>query len=1319
MLPFLMRFCGCLLIFFPPLFLSAFGSHQSLWPAVNCKLTKIGNDYLGNVDKTLSGKICENWSRAFSENELKDFQFPEGSAKAAKNFCRNPDGDERGPWCFVLAGQREYCNVPFCNTEENCRLTGVGQEYQGSVSTSVSGNKCQHWKFEDLSDTNSCANPTGSSLGPWCFVQNLDTNLVEMEPCDVPICDFPMCSFVISASEFSHFVELGGRKRLQFRFKAWDASLQNMQSAVRILLSSTPHLQGNKGFQLEIKPAHLGGGLTLQRWTPTSDGKSKNGLFAHWGGHHLKMGVSGSWWSEIWIEWDEAEIRAGLNADFVSLDIGEEKLRFYSLAGLPSMWQSTPESCCETHATSPLGFSPIWFISSGTEGFELDMRIRAFSSPVLQLHSSPQADDSLGHLEIFLEDLLEDKVFWVKNSVRRLIADKKREFPLFTEFSNWQHFKLRSLGSELELLSSDETIFKFRDSRVSGLRWFSIGSNGTFALWKIGACKVSNAAEEQHREWCKQDSVGFGYEGTQSASARGFPCLPWTHPRVDGALQDAALFPDASLEDASNFCRNPDRRSSGPWCYTTEKYFPPKSCGIRDCQLDNCRKAGTGNDFMGTLNVTFGQKSCQKWSTMYPHVINFELLRPENFPEGSVEGASNFCRNPSKAIIGSYCFTTDPTVRVDACKVPSCHKDIIDSQTLIVKGRGERGQNSVFMTPEWRENKLHFHVKQWDPHVPDGLVIFLRPFKGETLLKLVIGADKNSAVKLFHSSPKSGEVLVYQKRVSHVVSVSNWASFKLHVNPEKLQFGFQSHPFPFMEWNGDEANHPLFSPVYLNFATEFGGPVGLNLPSKECLTFHEEGEEGSIFPYMVGQRAHLFLPTNLWRDDLTRPKKLDIFIKGLPKSKFSVAFSTLGDFQNGYDLIHFTTNTISFSYITNEEFFFRHITIRYTGAELLIETDDPLLSVKWTHNQAIMWYIFSTAATGNVVWSANCSPQDVDRVRDGDWSQWGEWRCSAACGGGHGLRERTCSAPRPSVLGKFCKGHSMQSGACNEQPCGEVSISTKRRMRAFYNSAAHSFKRRPGQALNFSCNPPFLGSVFNEMALGKEAAAMAWSNSEGILTNNKETNISRFYMENLSAKDTGLYSLVVLRPSDPNAISTACFFTLAVWREAKVHANERLALEDNVGDLPLLYRALTVKWVKGDEVVKNFALNPDVQAHSLVIETVRPEHSGEWSCFVTQHDLGLVWITAWYNIHVLPPKTLGLFSAQHSLLSMVFEPITFLFGDMLALPVFVLLCVTTPFLLLLTLVRFCLRETHSYLPASGSSAKFLMTSDLVSFNPRD
>lgn len=107
----------------------------------NCKLTNAGVNYLGNLSETQTGSRCWRWD---TFKGLTDDNFPDLSVKKARNFCRNPNYDPNGPWCYISSDKqkKESCNIPLCSSD--CRLTGPGMEYSGTVSFSAS-KRCELW----------------------------------------------------------------------------------------------------------------------------------------------------------------------------------------------------------------------------------------------------------------------------------------------------------------------------------------------------------------------------------------------------------------------------------------------------------------------------------------------------------------------------------------------------------------------------------------------------------------------------------------------------------------------------------------------------------------------------------------------------------------------------------------------------------------------------------------------------------------------------------------------------------------------------------------------------------------------------------------------------------------------------------------------------------------------------------------------------------------------------------------------------------------------------------------------------------------------
>lgn len=73
---------------------------------------------------------------------------------------------------------------------------------------------------------------------------------------------------------------------------------------------------------------------------------------------------------------------------------------------------------------------------------------------------------------------------------------------------------------------------------------------------------------------CQTVKGARGYVGTQSTTKHGHTCQRWDRQEPQNHLQDAksndaAYFPDNTLAEASNYCRNPTG-DTDLWCYITD-----------------------------------------------------------------------------------------------------------------------------------------------------------------------------------------------------------------------------------------------------------------------------------------------------------------------------------------------------------------------------------------------------------------------------------------------------------------------------------------------------------------------------------------------------------------------------------------------------------------------------------------------------------------------------------------------------------------------------------------------------------------------------
>ncbi|XP_024408004.2 plasminogen [Desmodus rotundus] len=158
-----------------------------------------GRNYRGLVSKTKKGLTCQKWNDT-SPHVPKYSPTKNPSEGLEGNYCRNPDGDEKGPWCYTTdpATRFDYCEITEC--EDEC-MHCSGENYKGKTAKTMSGLECQAWdsqtphahgyfpsKFPNKNlDMNYCRNPDREPR-PWCFT--MDPNK-RWEFCDIPRCTTP------------------------------------------------------------------------------------------------------------------------------------------------------------------------------------------------------------------------------------------------------------------------------------------------------------------------------------------------------------------------------------------------------------------------------------------------------------------------------------------------------------------------------------------------------------------------------------------------------------------------------------------------------------------------------------------------------------------------------------------------------------------------------------------------------------------------------------------------------------------------------------------------------------------------------------------------------------------------------------------------------------------------------------------------------------------------------------------------------------------------------------------------------------------------
>ncbi|KAM8722380.1 prothrombin [Acanthopagrus schlegelii] len=202
-----------------------------------------GVSYAGNVNITESGIQCQHWSSSFPHPIIREFNASEPGSILHENFCRNPDNQADGPWCYtknpVIVKQK--CKVPKCGepfvpttvAPEPVRtgecLPNYGVDYVGDLAVTVGGHTCLLWSSPEATalsqdkefipevglPANKCRNPDNDPEGPWCYVK-VNGN-VTLDYCDLYLCEESLVDDLLTTeTEGRERSVLGPAKKLLF-----------------------------------------------------------------------------------------------------------------------------------------------------------------------------------------------------------------------------------------------------------------------------------------------------------------------------------------------------------------------------------------------------------------------------------------------------------------------------------------------------------------------------------------------------------------------------------------------------------------------------------------------------------------------------------------------------------------------------------------------------------------------------------------------------------------------------------------------------------------------------------------------------------------------------------------------------------------------------------------------------------------------------------------------------------------------------------------------------------------------------------------------
>ncbi|KAK7475704.1 hypothetical protein BaRGS_00033075 [Batillaria attramentaria] len=616
-----------------------FGRNRDGGRAFECLQSNNGLDYKGNVNFTATGRTCLSWDAA--PTILSADLFPDASLADVGNKCRNPIGYVRdGPWCFInnTDADWELCVIRQCS--EWCYFNGGLFDYAGEMNTTSKGT-CLAWpndtdkgliRAQDFSDNsmdhNFCRNPDRSEARPWCYVNDACKERVKctkVQSCGAVVIRGGQAVAVAAWVKECYNPSTRSITTFNTSETAYkEECLSVMQSAVTATCFGNDTLSGNPvAVNIECEtclyPRPVPG-LFVDGSRPYEVGS--NALYKCPRGQvigNITCVAAGNW----------SEVNFTLSDCYGTCPPPPDLPRLTAPNVLYKAGQSVTYTCRD-------GLYPIGGDTTVTCILDEVQNASVWSNiPEEGLQCEDlSAESILGSVHV---DVL-------KNQSAKFCGET-------SDLNNITYITCTRapVGNGVRIQLSHDS-----------------GDSANFSLCEIRVFGRRFRAASKDALQCLRSPRGLAYKGGINFTSSGRTCLRWDSP--DTTNISASKFPDATIRQAGNKCRNPSDVRYRPWCFfnTTDPKW--EYCHVPLCD-DSCQERSGLIEYSGHMNVTVNQLPCLPWTVSTTGEIRGNSnLKSSHFPNGETD--HNYCRNPDRSESGPWCFTS--ANETENCSVSEC-----------------------------------------------------------------------------------------------------------------------------------------------------------------------------------------------------------------------------------------------------------------------------------------------------------------------------------------------------------------------------------------------------------------------------------------------------------------------------------------------------------------------------------------------------------------------------------------------------------------------------------------------------------------------